>query len=83
MVIVLKPHIEGKYIREQIFAGPDRAHVQLAGAVLMSIGEWQLFGVALLMGAERMQGHLDVFCDYPGAMTSGDFVRSLAEAGVE
>ncbi len=82
MVIVLKPHIEGKYIREQIFMGPDRDHMEMSGAVLMTCGQWQLFGVALLMGAERMQGHLEVSCEYPYGMSGDDFGRLVAEAGI-
>ena len=33
------------------------------GTLYLTVGEWQLFGAALLLGTERMTGHLEVRID--------------------
>ena len=48
-------------IHSRVFIGPDADHLQLAGEIEFShIGEWQLFGTAILMGSRRMGGQLQV-----------------------
>jgi len=51
MVIKLRAEKLGEHIHETVFMGVDRDHLQNAGKIVMNIGEWQMFGALLLMGA--------------------------------
>ena len=53
----------GDQVREQIFAGPDVDHLQLAGEIVLTLGEWQAFGAALILGAGQMSGKLAIITD--------------------
>ena len=63
MVIKLRSELRGQHVREAVFGGPDREHLALLGNLTMNIGEWQLFGAALLMGAKQTKGHLTVILE--------------------
>ena len=55
MVIKLRSEKRGEHIHETVFMGVDRDHLQNAGVIVMRIGEWQMFGALLLMGAEQVK----------------------------
>lgn len=50
-------------IKVQCFAGVDKGHLQLAGNLLLHTQEWQLLGAALLLGAEKTNGELEVIIE--------------------
>lgn len=56
MFIKLRSCAAGKHVHEQVFTGPDKDHLALAGNLRFELGEWQLFGTALMFGASRMHG---------------------------
>ena len=60
MIIRLRDERKGPYIHSRVFMGEDEDHLKLTGKLVMDIGEWQLFGAALLMGAQQTKGHLIV-----------------------
>jgi len=62
MNIKIRGEVRGNHIRTKIFIGEDAEHLQLAGVLMLRVGEWQLFNVALSMGASNMEGHLVVEC---------------------
>jgi hypothetical protein len=43
-------------IQVTVFIGEKDTTVQRAGQLNLTVGEWQVFGAALLLGQERMQG---------------------------
>lgn len=47
-------------IRETVFVGPSPHVLQNAGTLVLNVGEWQLFGAALMLGAGRTNGDLAV-----------------------
>lgn len=49
------------------------------GTLCMRHGEYQLFGVALKMGADRMQGHLIIEIDDIGYDDRGEFAMPSRE----
>jgi hypothetical protein len=55
MVIKLRSKNIGDYIHETVFMGVDKDHLQNSGVIVMHVGEWQIFGSLLLMGADRMK----------------------------
>ena len=61
MVFKLKSKRRGDHVHEQVFVGPDVDHLALVGTLVFRIGEWQEFGAALGLGAERMHGMKVVF----------------------
>lgn len=40
--------------------GPDADHLANCGKLILRIGEWQLLGACLLLGADHMPEHLEV-----------------------
>ena len=58
MIIKLRDEKIGELIHTRVFAGKDPDHLKLLGKLIMDIGEWQLLGAALLMGAAQTKGHL-------------------------
>lgn len=60
MHIKLRDELCGEYIHTRVFMGPDKDRLSLTGTLVMRIGEWQLFGAALLRGAKQTQDHLTV-----------------------
>jgi hypothetical protein len=65
MIIKLRSHRMGqKRIREQVFVGQDADYLQLAGELILEIGEWQTFRAALVFAAEHFTGwNLTVLTD--------------------
>ena len=63
MTIKLKSEQKGDHIHERVYVGTDRDHLALAGELVFRVGEWQLFGCALLLGAGQMRGHLEVITE--------------------
>jgi hypothetical protein len=57
VVIKLRAEKLGEHIHETVFMGVDKDHLQNAGKIVMNIGEWQMFGALLLMGAEQVKRH--------------------------
>lgn len=66
MHLKLKAELLGEHVHEHVFVGPDRDHLALAGTLVMDIGQYQLFGAALLMGAKKTQGLLTVESEVKG-----------------
>ncbi len=62
MLLRLKAERLGDHIHGRVFVGADCDHLALAGKLTFRIGEWQLFGAALLLGAKQMQGYLTIEC---------------------
>ena len=60
MYLRLRSERKGSHVHQRVFVGPDSEHLALAGTLVMNIGEWQLFGAALLLGAKATKGHLTV-----------------------
>ena len=50
----------GDRILSQYFIGEDADHLQLAGELHLHIGEWQLLGAALLIGAKHTANQLHI-----------------------
>ncbi len=65
MVINVRGQILGNHVHARVFMGPDGDHLALSGQLVFTIGEWQLFGAALLLGAERTQQQLIAILDDP------------------
>ena len=63
MYLKIKSELLGAHVHERLFVGPDKEHLALAGTLVFDIGEWQLFGAALLLGAQQTQGNLIVECE--------------------
>ena len=60
MIIRLRDERRGERVYMRVFIGEDEDHLELCGALYLNIGEWQLFGAALLLGAQQTKGHLEV-----------------------
>jgi hypothetical protein len=63
MVIRLRDEVRGNRVHSRVYIGPDGEHLQLAGSLVLDVGEWQLLGAALLLGAAETWGRLAV--EYP------------------
>lgn len=67
LTIVIRAHFEppdplgdAERIRANFFMQAPWLTPQLAGHLILDIGEWQLLGAALIMGAQKTNGHLAV-----------------------
>ncbi len=58
MIIRMRDERRGDHIHTRVFMGKDEDHLKLTGTLVMDVGEWQLFGAALLIGADQTKGHL-------------------------
>ena len=47
----------------RVFMGEKGFTLQCAGTLYMTIGEWQLHGAALMLGATKTHGRLKVICE--------------------
>lgn len=63
MVIKLRSRPNGIHVHTTVFMGPENQTLQNCGELIQSIGQWQLFGAALLLGTDRMQGKVKVICE--------------------
>jgi hypothetical protein len=62
----LQPSSSGEYVTASFFFGHTGGFtMQLAGMLRMTVGEWQIFGAALSMGAKQTRGHLQLLIDDP------------------
>lgn len=61
-VFKLRSEPYGKHARMTVFAGEKGYTLANCGALTMDVGEWQIFGALLLIGAERT-GNCDVVCE--------------------
>lgn len=68
----LKSERLGDYVHEQIFIGPDKDHLALAGKLVLQVGEWQDFGCCLLLGSQQMRGRLVVECVGDNEVVGGE-----------
>ncbi len=82
-ILKTRSRIEGKYIVEDLFMGPDKDHLQAVGSLRLRVGEYQMFGTALLVGSDRMNGHFQVILEYPEGLSGEEFMSKVTEAGVE
>lgn len=60
MTLKLVSDREGDHVHTRLYMGEDKDHLALCGALTFRVGEWQLFGAALRLGADRTQGHLEI-----------------------
>ena len=61
MIIKLRSERRGDHVHETIFAGPEENETfHNCGTLVFGVGEWQLFGAALMLGARQTQGNLRV-----------------------
>jgi len=62
-----------------VFVGKDADHYQLAGELTLDVSEWHFFAAALLLGAARTDGGLQVEVEDPPEEAAGS-PAALAEA---
>ena len=63
-----------EHVRVSVRAGVRPGSLALAGELCLRIGEYQLLGAALLLGAERMQGQLKVETSgFPEENSDGEY----------
>ncbi len=76
LIIKLKSEWIDRHVHTAFFAGEEEQDLACLGGLMMNIGEWQVLGAALLLGADRMRGVLI-------AITEGDeeVVRAEAASG--
>ena len=60
MILKITSDLEGDHIQSRFYIGEDEDLLVFIGGLTFRVGWWQIFGAALLMGAERTQGHLRV-----------------------
>jgi len=60
MILRLRDKLEGERIRSTFYVGEPQGTLQNCGELLLYVGEWQLIGAALLLGAKGTQGRLVV-----------------------
>jgi hypothetical protein len=61
MIIKLRSERRGEdRVVERILMGEDEKHLKLVGSLTLNVGEWQLFGAALLLGAEHTKTNLRI-----------------------
>lgn len=58
MIVKLVARPAGNKIRQNIYIGADEDHLQHAGALVLEVPEWQLFGVALTLGTQQLAGQV-------------------------
>lgn len=56
MIIYLTSMVSGDHIVTEVHVGTGPHDLRLAGALSLDLSEWQLFGSALMMGADEL-GH--------------------------
>jgi hypothetical protein len=71
MVVKLVSERNGDHVQQQVFVGEDEDHLALAGTLMFRIGEWQLFGAALALGAKQTMGQLRVLHEGDEQMVVG------------
>ena len=57
LVLKLRSERVGDRVRDTLFVGQEGFTLQNAGEVTLSVGEWQMFGALVLMGAEQVRAH--------------------------
>jgi hypothetical protein len=57
VIKVRSEKLPGERIRDTIFIGEKGQTLQNAGSIILRVGEWQMFGALLLMGAEQVRRH--------------------------
>lgn len=60
MHIILRDVLLGKHVHTRVFMGVNREAPALTGTLILNVGEWQVFGAALLLGAEQMNGQVTI-----------------------
>lgn len=53
MKIKLQSKRLGHHVHTEVFVGPDWDHLALSGTLIMHVGEWQLFGAAMLLATDE------------------------------
>ena len=79
MHIRIRSKAIGKHVVARVFCGEDEDHLALAGRLCLRVGEWQLFGAALLLGAARTHGHLTVDSPDDTVVAQYDLVMPLTK----
>lgn len=63
LLVRVRDERRGHHVHTRVFVGHDADHLALSGTLVMDIGQWQAFGCALLIGADRLgPHHLRVEC---------------------
>jgi len=60
MILKLKLSCPGTHIRVEALMGEDEASLLRVGELLLNVGEWQLLGAALGLGAKQTMGQFTV-----------------------
>ncbi|MFH1634072.1 MAG: hypothetical protein ABIG63_08685 [Chloroflexota bacterium] len=55
--------VEGEHVHLKLFCGEQEGSLGKCGELIMRIGEYQLFGAALTLGASLSGGHLTMIHD--------------------
>jgi len=64
MIIKIRSERRGEdKVVERILMGEDENHLKLVGSLTLNVGEWQLFGATLLLGAEHTKTHLRIILE--------------------
>lgn len=63
MLLKLYGEKAGEHVHIKFFMGPDADHLANCGKLILRIGEWQLLGACLLLGAGHMPEHLEVITE--------------------
>lgn len=61
----------GEHVHARVFVGAQRHALGKAGDLVFRVGEWQLFGAALGLGAAQTMGHFEVITEGEGSIKKG------------
>lgn len=83
MFLKLASDKAGEHVHVTVFMGPDADHLANCGKVILRIGEWQLFGACVLLGADHMGQHLNVVSEGYLSGKVHTLVADESETGIE
>lgn len=63
MIVKLRSRRSGIHVIEDVYVGPDAEHLAKAGTLTLDVGQWQIFGAALRLGAGHTHGQLEVILE--------------------
>ena len=62
MVVKMVSVPKGRHVHTTFFMGFENETLASVGKLTQTVGEWQHFGAAVLLGADQMKGRLKVIC---------------------
>ena len=81
MKFKLRSELRGPHVNVDVFIG--EGHLAHVGRLTMLVGEWQLFGAALGLGAKWMHGQLIVESEGDDAVIEALVARAVNPAGTD